>query len=122
MLTPSAKAKYAFWRMISARDDVTVEPMTTSDRSSPLEGVDIPPGHRVTREGVPGAEAYVIVEGEADVFVDGETVGTVGPGAVVGEITALDNGFGSATVRARTPMHLLVLRPTRADSDTEVGS
>jgi len=68
----------------------------------------IPAGHRLTREGVVGREAFVVLDGEADVFVDGELIATVGPGDVVGEV-AIDAGPRSATVRARTAMRVLVV-------------
>ena len=57
-----------------------------------------------------GTAIYFIEQGEADVLEDvGEATRAVGPGDVVGEIGLLLTGQRTATVVARTPMHLLSL-------------
>jgi CRP/FNR family cyclic AMP-dependent transcriptional regulator len=68
-------------------------------------------GQVLTREGEPGREAFIVVEGEALVTVDGAEVARLGPGACIGEIALLDGGLRSATVTAATPMTVLVLDP-----------
>jgi CRP/FNR family transcriptional regulator, cyclic AMP receptor protein len=62
-------------------------------------------------EGQPGREAFIVVEGEAVVTVDGVEVARLGPGACIGEIALLDGGLRSATATAVTPMTTLVLDP-----------
>jgi CRP-like cAMP-binding protein len=54
---------------------------------------------------------FVVLAGEADVFVDGELIATVGPGEFIGEMAMLDVAPRSATVRARSLMRLLVIGP-----------
>jgi glutamate/tyrosine decarboxylase-like PLP-dependent enzyme len=60
---------------------------------------------------------YVIVDGEAEVFIDGDYVRHLGRGDFFGEVAALDwgSGFGyvrTATVVAASDIRLLVLGPT----------
>ena len=61
----------------------------------------VPAGTDLCRQGDPGDSFFVIVDGEADVIGDGETVRTIGPGAGVGEIALLRDIPRTATVRAR---------------------
>lgn len=61
---------------------------------------------------------YVIIDGEAEVFIEGEYVRHLGRGDFFGEVAALDwgSGFGyvrTATVVAATNLRLLVLGPDR---------
>ena len=72
-------------------------------------GIDGPAGTVWTTEGKPGLEAFVIVDGEASVTVEGEEVAVLGPGAVFGEMALLDRAPRAATVTALTPMRLLVM-------------
>jgi CRP-like cAMP-binding protein len=66
-------------------------------------------GFVLTTQGSPGRECFVIVDGEADVQIDGRTVAAVGPGDCVGELALLDGGRRTATVVARTPMQLYTM-------------
>jgi diguanylate cyclase (GGDEF)-like protein len=63
------------------------------------------------REGEPGEEVVILLEGTLDVIHDteGETVllRSVVPGALVGEIAMLDGRGRSATVRAATPCRMV---------------
>ena len=43
----------------------------------------------LAREGVPGHECFIIIEGQAKVERNGEQVATIGPGDVVGELAPL---------------------------------
>jgi CRP-like cAMP-binding protein len=61
-------------------------------------------GDVLMREGAIGRELVVIVEGSADVLVDGEQIATLGPGDVCGEMALLDQGPRSATVVAATDL------------------
>jgi CRP-like cAMP-binding protein len=69
-------------------------------------------GTEWTRQGALGLEAFVVLEGEAAVVVDGEQVGTVGRGEVFGEMALLGEARRTATVVATTPMKVLVLSAT----------
>src|SRR4029453_18215564 len=64
----------------------------------------------VTQGGV-GREAFIIVEGNADVSRGGQTIAQLGPGDCVGELALLDPGPPPATVTAATPLTVLVLGP-----------
>lgn len=52
-------------------------------------------------------EAYLIVEGEVDVTIDGEVVATLGRGDFVGEIGVIDGEPRTADVVARSDVALL---------------
>ena len=71
--------------------------------------IDFGPGVPMTQEGEAGGRFFVVVEGEADVIVDGETVNTLGPGDSFGEISLLDERPRAATVLARTPVRTVSL-------------
>jgi CRP-like cAMP-binding protein len=63
----------------------------------------------IMRQGDEGDEFYVVVEGEASAVVDGDEVGTIGPGGFFGEMALLDGAERVASVFATTPMKVLVL-------------
>ena len=71
-----------------------------------LDEIDLPAGAVITREGRVAQECYLIVEGDAEVSIDGEVIARVGPGEFVGEMALVSGAPRSATVRAVTPMHL----------------
>jgi CRP-like cAMP-binding protein len=76
----------------------------TKRELSEIAGVTVeavmPAGAVLTREGHRGALAYVIVDGSVRVTRGGRTVGTFGPGAIVGELSLIDGGVRTATVTA----------------------
>ena len=59
-------------------------------------------GTVLTRQGEEGDELYVILDGMVSVEVDGQDLGDLGPGAVVGERALLEGGRRTATVRTVT--------------------
>lgn len=72
--------------------------------------IDASPGRTLCRQGAPGREFFVVVEGEATVTIDGTDAGTMGPGCGFGEIALLTpKGRRTATVTAATAMTLVVL-------------
>jgi CRP/FNR family transcriptional regulator, cyclic AMP receptor protein len=73
-------------------------------------------GEELCRQGDAETYGFVIVEGEAAVLVDGEQVATTAAGDVVGELSMLGNGHRTATLRAVTPVHALVIEPDEIDS------
>lgn len=65
----------------------------------------VPVGARLTKQGeMSGVAFFVIAEGEAAVIVDGERVGTMGPGDHFGELAMISESQRTATVEALTPM------------------
>jgi CRP/FNR family cyclic AMP-dependent transcriptional regulator len=66
-----------------------------------------PAGTILTREGQAGGLLFVIIEGEAEVVSDSRTLGRLGPGDVVGELSLIDGQVRSASVQAVTDVHLL---------------
>jgi CRP-like cAMP-binding protein len=63
-------------------------------------------GAKLTEQGASGVGFFVIEEGTADVTVDGEPRGSVGPGDYFGEVALLSNANSTrtATITATTDM------------------
>jgi CRP-like cAMP-binding protein len=61
-------------------------------------------GDTMTQEGAGGAGFFVIEEGEAEVTVEGQPRGTIGPGDYFGEIALLTGSDRTATIVAGTDM------------------
>ncbi len=88
-----------------------------SDLSGPqLEGVAhaleehfYPEGTRVIREGLRGSALHVILEGEAQIVVDGTARVTLGRGDLFGEVSVLLGEPPIADVVATRPLRCLVL-------------
>jgi CRP-like cAMP-binding protein len=69
--------------------------------------VSVPPGVILFAEGDPGTHMYVLLEGEADIVIAGETVETALPPALLGEMALVDSLPRSATVISRTQCKLI---------------
>lgn len=66
-------------------------------------------GSLLVEQGQTGREAYVVLRGTVTVRRNGKKVGTLGPGAIVGELSLLDHGPRTATVVCDTECDLLLL-------------
>ena len=66
-------------------------------------------GTVIMDQGQTGREAYVILEGTATIKRNGKKIGTAKTGAVIGELSLLDNGPRTATVTADSDVTLLVV-------------
>lgn len=77
----------------------------------------LPPGHLLTRQGDPGDELYLVLDGVLEVEVDGRRLAEIGPGAIVGERAVLEGGARTATVRALTDCRVAVARAGAVDTD-----
>ena len=71
--------------------------------------VEVPAGRDLVRQGEPTGSAFVVRRGRLEVFVDGQRIREVGPGAVLGELALLTGEPRSATVRARRDAAVLEL-------------
>ena len=77
--------------------------------ASHTDEVPVGAGRVLTRQGRPGNSFYVILEGEADVEVDGASRGSLRKGDFFGEISMLDRGMATATVTTSKPSVLMVM-------------
>lgn len=74
------------------------------------ERVDVTAGTLLMDQGDPGTDCFVIIDGEAGVYVRGEHVASLGTGSMVGEMALIDHRPRTATVVAVTGMSLLRFR------------
>jgi putative iron-dependent peroxidase len=73
-------------------------------------------GDVLVRQGEPGDEFFVVVEGNVIVERDGRRVARLGPGDFLGEIALIDGRPRTATARADGEARLLVLDHRRFDA------
>ena len=73
------------------------------------ERVDIEEGYLLTKEGTTGHEFFVIESGSASVLKGKRKIAALGPGDFFGELALLDQCPRNATVRADSPMKVVVL-------------
>jgi len=71
--------------------------------------MELPAGRVLCEQGSTGREAFIIIEGTAEVTRNGQQVAIAGPGTCVGELALLDHGLRTATVTAQTDLRVLVL-------------
>jgi CRP/FNR family cyclic AMP-dependent transcriptional regulator len=69
----------------------------------------VPSGATLLREGDYSNEMIAIESGTADVRRDGDTVASIGPGDVIGELGVLEKELRNASVVATSPMRLIRL-------------
>jgi CRP-like cAMP-binding protein len=67
------------------------------------------PNQDIVQEGQSGGPFFCITEGRADVLVDGKKMGDLGPGSYFGEMSLLEGGLRSATIRATTHVKALAI-------------
>ena len=71
--------------------------------------IDLNQGKEMTRQGSPGREFFVLLEGEADVAKDGRVINQLSAGDFFGEIALVSDSPRTATVTATTPVRALVI-------------
>jgi CRP-like cAMP-binding protein len=71
--------------------------------------IDLAEGKELTRQGGPGREFFVLVEGSADVIKDGRKVNSLEGGDFFGEIALVHHSPRTATVTASSPVRALVI-------------
>ncbi len=74
-------------------------------------------GEDLVRQGEPGTDIYLILDGIFVVERDGEEIAEIGPGAVVGERAGLTDGKRTATLRARTKARVAGVPPDALDPE-----
>ena len=72
-------------------------------------------GENLVRQGEPGKDVFLILDGMFVVEVDGAAVAEIGPGAVVGERSGLLNGKRTASLWARTAGRVASVPPDALD-------
>jgi CRP/FNR family transcriptional regulator, cyclic AMP receptor protein len=93
-----------FFSRLSKRELATVAQKT--------DEVDVKEGDVVAREGEFGQEFFVIIDGTAEVLRDETPIAELGPGEFFGEMALLDEDRRTATVKAISPMKVLVMTRT----------
>jgi len=63
----------------------------------------------IMREGEPGEEMFILLEGELAITVQGRHIDTLGPGMILGEMAMVDDRPRSATATAATAADLIRL-------------
>jgi len=71
--------------------------------------IDVGEGRVLARQGDPGRELFILLDGTVKVERDGEQVNALGPGDFVGEGALLLRKPRNATVTATSPVRVLVI-------------
>lgn len=90
--------------------------LTPDERALLFSGeghISLPAGAVIMREGQPGDEMFVLLEGELAISVQGKRIDTLGPGMVFGEMAMVDDRPRSATATTVTPASLIRLDRAR---------
>jgi CRP-like cAMP-binding protein len=67
------------------------------------------PGIFLARQGSPGFDFFIVLDGAADVKKDGEVIASLSPGDVFGEMALLGGKRRNADVVATSPMTLMTM-------------
>ena len=86
------------------------------DIAALAEERSLPAGAELCRQGEAETEVFLVLDGQAEVTIDGEPVGSTHVGEIVGELAMLETGRRAATVKVTHPMRVLVLDPREIDS------
>ena len=72
-----------------------------------------PAGTVIFRDGDPGHEMFIVVEGEVEIRIGDVVVDVVGPGGIFGEMAIIDAAPRSATAIARVDAKLVAVAQKR---------
>ena len=81
--------------------------------------IDLRQGTVLTREGRPGREFFVLIDGTAEVTKKGKKIADLGPGDWLGEIALITDSPRTATVTATSAVDVLVITDRRFRSVVE---
>jgi CRP/FNR family transcriptional regulator, cyclic AMP receptor protein len=84
-------------------------PTSLESAAANTDEVDVAAGRTLIKQGEPSDTFYVLIDGEADVAIDGRSRRKLGPGDFFGEISMLDRGPATATVTTTKPSRLMVM-------------
>jgi len=76
------------------------------------KAVKVRAGEAIMREGEAADEIVLVLDGMVEVEAGGTVVGTLGPGAILGERASLEQGLRTATVRAVTDCRIVPVQAT----------
>jgi hypothetical protein len=82
--------------------DLSLEIMRAGGKRRPQR---LSPGDLLVEQGETGESSnivYLVLDGVIEVIIDGEVLGELGPGAIVGERAQLEEGARTASLRAKT--------------------
>jgi CRP/FNR family cyclic AMP-dependent transcriptional regulator len=71
--------------------------------------IDLRQGKVLTKQGAPGREFFVLLEGTVEVVRDGKSIDTLQGGDFFGELALISNIPRTATVTATSPIRALVV-------------
>src|SRR5207237_2719298 len=74
-------------------------------------------GHVLVRQGEPGEEMYLLLDGVISVDVDGKLLAHLGPGVVVGERALLERGRRTSTLTTVTAVRVAVVRADQVEPE-----
>ena len=83
--------------------------------ASIFDEVVFPANERILRQGLTGSGFFVILDGTADVRIDGQSRATLGRGDFFGEVSILLGEPPTADIVAVTPMSCLAMPPTAVE-------
>jgi cAMP-dependent protein kinase regulator len=89
-----------------------LQPPQISLVADALRAVDAVEGSEVVRQGEPGDEFYIVLEGECIVQKDGQEIGRIGPGKYFGELALIKHEPRAATIIAGAGCKLVKLTAT----------
>jgi hypothetical protein len=78
----------------------------------------LPQDALLTKQGEPGDDIYLLLDGLLSVSVDGAQVAELGPGAIIGERALLEDGRRTATLRAVTGCVIATAAKDQIDRDS----
>jgi CRP/FNR family transcriptional regulator, cyclic AMP receptor protein len=84
-------------------------PTSLESAAANTDEVDVVAGRALIKQGEPSDTFYVLLDGEADVVIDGRSRRKLGPGDFFGEISMLDRGPATATVTTTAPSRMMVM-------------